>query len=268
MAPPRDREDGAPQRRFLLAGEPGAARPRLLPAEEEHARRVLRLGPGDLLEGLDRQGGSHPLRVRALGAAGFELEAAGEPRREPEPGAPGAALPWLELWVSPPRPPRAEPLVERLCQLGVARYRPILLERTPPHSRGERGERLGRIADGAQKQCGRLWPLELCEPTELGQALAEHAPAALIVLDPRAPKTLWSLLEGLDPAGARAVWTRTKPLVLLVGPEGGLAPLEQALLEGRGAQPARLAPHVLRIETAAEAAAAIVAQHALERPAP
>lgn len=263
MAPPRDRDEDAPTRRFLLA-EAGRA-PRLLPADEEHARRVLRLAPGDLLEGLDRRGGALPLRVRALPRSGIELEPAGEPRREPEPGSSGAPLPWLELWISPPRPPRAEALVERLCQLGVALFRPLLLERTPPHGRGARSERLARIADETLKQCGRLWPLELGEPASLEHALGESTPSALIVLDPRAPRTLGQVLELLDPPHPRASWTRANPLVLIVGPEGGLSPAETSSLERHGGRPARLAPHVLRIETAAEAAAAIVAHRALER---
>ncbi len=263
MSPPRDRDERAPQRRFLLA--PAGATPRLLPADEDHARRVLRLAPGDLLEGLDRAGAAHPYRVRALSRSGLELEPAGEPRREPEPGAPGAPLPWFELWLSPPRPPRAEALVERLCQLGAARLRPLVLERTPPHGRGGRSERLTRIADETLKQCGRLWPLELAEPLPLERALADPPPAALILLDPRAPRTLGEVLELLDPPHVRASWTRATPLALIAGPEGGLSPAESSTLERHGAHPARLSPHVLRIETAAEAAAAIVAQRALER---
>lgn len=265
MDPPLDREPDLPRRRFLLAPAPDGQPPRLLASEEDHARRVLRLGIGDTLLGLDRRGGALPLRVGKVARGEFELEPCGERRMEPEPGAPGATLPWFELWLSLPRPPRAEALVERLAQLGAAACQPLLLERTPPRSRTGRPARLERIADEALKQSGRLWPLELAPPRELSRALLERPPGTLVVLDPRAGPTLWAVLEALEGPAGEGPGTRARPLVLVAGPEGGLSPAEAELLAGRGARPARLAPHVLRIETAAEAAAAIVAQHALER---
>ena len=59
------------------------------------------------------------------------------------------------------------------------------------------------------------------------------------------------LAEGGSPA------SREQPLVLVVGPEGGLTEEERGALLEAGAGPVRLGPHVLRIETAAEAAVAI-----------
>jgi hypothetical protein len=48
-------------------------------------------------------------------------------------------------------------------------------------------------------------------------------------------------------------------LTLFVGPEGGWTDQEQALMESAGLTPARLSPTILRVETAAVAAAAVVA---------
>ncbi len=49
------------------------------------------------------------------------------------------------------------------------------------------------------------------------------------------------------------------PLAVVIGPEGGLTPAESAWLRVQGAQPVRLGPYVLRVETAAIAVAAAVA---------
>ena len=79
-------------------------------------------------------------------------------------------------------------------------------------------------------------------------------PAAL--LDPGAEVGLWAWTrERLENAAGTA-------LVLAVGPEGGLSGDERDQLASSGARAVTLGPHVLRIETAAEAAAAIVAHAA------
>jgi len=244
-------------RRFLLSVTPEADRPELAPADARHALRVLRLEPGDRLVGLDGRGRAWPLRVVAAGRAGLELASDGPPRAEPEPGAPGSGLPWIELALPLPRGARAEGMLERLVQLGLARLTPLVTERTAPHASersATRIERLERVAAEAMKQCGRLWACELA-PQETLDAWLGRAGARRIVLcapDPGAAP-LARVLSDLP--GGR--WTRTEPLCVLIGPEGGLTPAEQAAARAAGARPARLAAHTLRTETAAEAALAI-----------
>jgi 16S rRNA (uracil1498-N3)-methyltransferase len=58
--------------------------------------------------------------------------------------------------------------------------------------------------------------------------------------------------------GARPNWTREHPLLIAVGPEGGFEPDEERALDASGARAASLAPHILRIETAAIAALAVI----------
>ena len=72
-------------------------------------------------------------------------------------------------------------------------------------------------------------------------------------LDPRASRGLAAGIEALG----RRDFTRAQPLVLVIGPEGGFAPDEEEALDAAGAQPAALAPHILRIEPAAIAAASV-----------
>jgi 16S rRNA (uracil1498-N3)-methyltransferase len=112
------------------------------------------------------------------------------------------------------------------------------------------------VAREAIKQCGRAWLPRFLPPLPVAE-LARTVPGTdLAVLDPRAglPFDLW--LRSLRPSPAD-LGTEARPIVLAVGPEGGLSAGELELLAARGASLVWLAPHVLRIETAAEAAMAV-----------
>jgi 16S rRNA (uracil1498-N3)-methyltransferase len=261
---------------FLDEGhDAGAAgEPRLLPEDAEHAARVRRLAPGDLLVGLDGRGGRHPLRVRAVGKRRLELERAGEPSAEAAPGSEGASLPWIELAVAWPRKKRVEGMVDRLVQLGAAAIRPLAArQRGPEEVPEEASARLRRVAREACKQSGRAWLPEfepVLTPAELARVHAARGAAggAVAVLDPRSLLALDSWLRSLQPALHR-VGTRERPIVLVIGPEGGLADDERTALLDAGAGFVRLGPHVLRVETAAEAAMAVAAAvHTRLRSAP
>jgi len=147
--PPRPREQGAPERRFLLATDPATGPPQLTAEDERHARDMVRLRVGDGLIGLDGEGRAWPLVVRAIEWRRLLLDVAGDVREEPRPGTGGTASPRLVIGVSLPRGGRAEDMPDRLCQLGVARVVPLVAERTPPHARAtgsNRTDRLLRVA--------------------------------------------------------------------------------------------------------------------------
>jgi 16S rRNA (uracil1498-N3)-methyltransferase len=246
--------------RFFLAAPPasGSKQVALATADAEHARVVLRLGPGDRCVGLDGAGSAWPLVVTASGKRGIEVEVAGEVVREPAPGEAGAPLPWIEVAVAMPRGARAESMVDALTQLGVAAITPLLARRSPPPARSEgdhKRERLVRIAREACKQSGRSWMVELREAIDVAR-FARRDESHLIRLDPRASADLSTRID----AFGRRDFTRARPLVLVIGPEGGFAPDEEALLDAAGSRPAAIAPHILRIETAAAAAVAIVVE--------
>ena len=255
---PRSRDPGsASERRFFLARTPEEGDPVLDPVEAGHALEVLRLKTGDRLIGLDGRGAAWTLRVSASSRGRIEVAAEGPARREPRPGEPGASLPWIEVALAWPKGSRAEELVDRLTQLGAAAIAPIVAARSAPGSRGisrNRLARLQRIAREACKQCGRTWLPVLHPP----RTLPDLAGGETILLQPGAPSGLSAWARGRDP-GERWPWTAASPLRIVVGPEGGFAPEEEAGLLARGARAARLGPHALRIETAAEAGLAILA---------
>lgn len=243
---------------FFLDSAPGESL-RLQPEDALHAARVLRLGAGDLLFGLDGKGGRFPLRVREVQRNELQLEAAGEREHTPAPGEEGSPLPWFEVAVSWPRRNRVEEMVSRLVQLGVAAIRPLLArQRGPEEVPEEVTERVRRVAREACKQSGRAWLPEF-EARLAPDELAKRRPdSALALLDPEAGLALDTWLRCLQPAPG-GLGTRTRPIVLLIGPEGGIAAEEREALLLGGASPTWLAPHILRVETAAEAAMAVAA---------
>ena len=147
--------------------------------------------------------------------------------------------------------------------------RPLLCRRAGPASAAlarrpgagaPRRERLERVLREACKQSRRAWLPELqppAGPAELAAELAGERPArAVALLEPGAPLSLDTWVRALLAEGGSPA-SREQPLVLVVGPEGGLTEEERGALLEAGAGPVRLGPHVLRIETAAEAAVAI-----------
>jgi len=247
-------------RRFFLAEPPVAGRGAVLaPEEEAHARRVLRLRAGDRLEGIDGRGRAWELELGRTEGRGMELRSLRELEREPRPGEAGARLPWIEVAASLPKGARSEELVGRLAQLGVARLIPFASVRSSEAARefgAARRARLERIAAEALKQSGRLWALEIAEVQGL-EELCAPAGRELLLLSPGAGERFfdWTAARAQQDAS----WSESRPLCLLAGPEGGFSAEERARLVARGARELWLGPHVLRIETACEAAAAILA---------
>jgi 16S rRNA (uracil1498-N3)-methyltransferase len=244
--------------RFFLATPHRAAAPRLLAGEAQHALRVLRLGPGDPLLGLDGEGGLWPLRIARAERDELELAPAGEPERDPAPGEPGAPLPWIELAVSWPRKGRAEEMLSALVQLGAAAITPLdaRWRGNAPAPRAP-DERWLRIAREACKQCERTWLPELSEAKAPSRLLEERAGAAIAVLDARQGMSFDTWARSIVPGHTAGIGTRERPILLAVGPEGGFTPEERELFLLRGATFVSLAPHVLRVETAAVAALAV-----------
>jgi 16S rRNA (uracil1498-N3)-methyltransferase len=258
----RERHESGERWFFLDPAAPAGA-PRLLPDDERHALKVLRLEPGASVVALDGAGSAFDLELADVRRGDALWRLRGEVASEPEPGAPGSPLPWLEVVVAPPKGARADELVERLVQLGAAAVVLLGAERTQGFAReqvGERLERWQRLAREQCKQCRRLWLPELSGPVQLAEHLRERRAAFQAWLDPRATARLAALLA------PERDGTRERPLRLWIGPEGGWSPAEEDLFRSAGVPAAALVPHVLRVETAAEAAAAI-ALHASWRQA-
>lgn len=247
-------------RRFFADGPLDGATLCFAEGEEAHARRVLRLAPGDRALAIDGKGSERPCLLVAEGR-GLALEPDGPVQRHPAPGQAGSPLPHITVAVPWPRGDRGEAMLERLVQWGVARVQPLLTAFTGPGERW-RPERLERIAREALKQCRGAHLPELLEPAPLSAAL--RGGSRVYWLDPGADRSLARELAAAAPPlapGPGEAWPSS--IAIVVGPEGGFRDDERALLAGAGALPVGLAPQILRIETAAEGAVALVVGAAL-----
>lgn len=228
--------------RSRIAGD----RARLAPEEWHYLRNVLRLPAGAPLEIFDGEGGVHEA---SLPPAGEELLLG--PRRQVE--APRAVV-WLAF--APPRGDRADLLVEKAVELGVARLVPFEAARSTVRLDRERGasraERWRRIAAEAARQCGRAEVPAVDEPMPLAAALALGPPGLRrLLFYEGGGEPLASLLDPAAPGH-----------VALVGPEGGFTSEEVGAAAAAGARVGSLGPRILRAETAGIAAVALL-QHRL-----
>lgn len=138
---------------------------------------------------------------------------------------------------------RMDWVVRKATELGVAAIHPILAERSvvklDPARMPARIEHWRAIAISACEQCGRNVLPDILPPLPVAAALAAHAGATGVLLDPEAP------------GGPEMLQAPTGAMCLLVGPEGGLDERERAAARDAGYVGIRLGPRILRTETAA-----------------
>ena len=208
-----------------------------------HLERVLRLRVGEAVELVDGRGGLARARWAPAGRARIEE------RLPPQPPPRDAVV----LAVAPPRLPRLEWLVEKACELDVAELQLLDAARAERLPGEGRLERLQRIADEALMQCRRLHRMPVRAPLGLQALLARPRTGGLWIARPPRPDA-----RGATPAAGAAGGPRTQPgLLVLVGPEGGLQPEEEAAALAAGATPIALGATTLRVETAALAMAVL-----------
>ena len=232
-------------RRLLVPPERLAGgRARLRAADIHYLRDVLRLSPGATLEVFDGQGGVYPARVAP---AGDELLLGDRRERAPP-------IASIQLAFALARGERNDLVVQKATELGVARLSPFEAARSVVRLSPDRGlartRRWERIAGEASRQCGRADVPAVDAPGSLETVLAAAPPEARRIL-------LW---EGGGEPFAEVVERSAPWHQLVVGPEGGFAPEEVEAALRAGARLATLGPRVLRFETAAIAAVALL-QH-------
>jgi 16S rRNA (uracil1498-N3)-methyltransferase len=247
----REKRAGRARRLGVESLPAGGGRMKLDPAAAKHAR-VLRMAAGTPVQLYDGQG--QRARGRIISARGPEFVCEVSP---PEVVAREGRR--VTLIQAMPRGPRMETIVRMATEVGVEAIRPATSERSvtaPSRSRlGHRLGRLQRIAREACAQSGRARAPGIHRPEPLLDA-AGRAPegARRIVFWEQSTRELNAALgiggEG-DLGPDEEVW-------MVVGPEGGLSGDEVARLGGIGYRDAGLGPAVMRVETAAVVAVALV----------
>jgi 16S rRNA (uracil1498-N3)-methyltransferase len=157
----------------------------------------------------------------------------------------------LSIAAAVPKAARADWMIEKLGELGVEAFVPLITRRSVVSPKGSaKNERWNRLAAESARQSGRAGVMRIEPLTDLAR-LMERAGAEGIVI--------WHL-SLVENSVSIFELVRTLPPVLsvLVGPEGGWSPEESAAFAAAGIAGARLTGTVLRVETAAVAAAAVI----------
>ena len=208
------------------------------PRELHHLKDVLRLVAGDEIEVFDENG------LRGWGklvaaADGIEVEV----EHIESPVVKGCRL---TIASAVPKGARADWMIEKLSEIGVQAFVPIISQRSVVEVRGrEKIERWKRIAAEAARQSGRAGIMRIDDPVQLEEAF-------------NAGDWYLSLQEDSVPISELTAKI-PEDLKVLVGPEGGWSSEEVAEFARKQARPVRLTTTVLRVETAAVVAAGIIA---------
>lgn len=220
-----------------------------LPEEVDHYLRVvLRLGAGAEFVAFTAQGVEYRARLAAQGAEIVQEL----PRRE-------GPVVEVTLYQGLPKGKRWPLIVQKCTELGVTRIVPVMTARTivrldAREIEGKR-ERWQKIAVEAAEQSGGVLPPEVAEPVTWAQALAQwraSGQAGVLLDETLAGEEGHGLREALQ--GAK----ETRQVAVFVGPEGGLTPEEGQTGRKAGLTAVSLGSRILRTETAAIVACALV----------
>jgi len=156
--------------------------------------------------------------------------------------------PSIHLASALPKGDRQKMMLDMATQAGMAVFTPVHCERSVASSGKNAIERWQRVAIESSKQCRRVWLPELKNEVPLTEFLHSLSPNAQLFL---------ASAEG--PAGLPDT-EASEELVVLVGPEGGFTGAELDAIRARCRGEVRLAPNVLRTETAAVLGVAYLSQ--------
>jgi 16S rRNA (uracil1498-N3)-methyltransferase len=228
-------------RRRWIADRTEGDRAWLLEQNAAHLFRVLRVKTGQEFEVV--AGG-----VLRLGTVVFASEDKVEFHLSEEIVSP--VLPEITVYLAIFKFDRMEWAMEKLTELGVTRIVPIIAQRSGHHLTKAAATRLPRwqkIVHEAAQQARRIAPPEIAAPVLVKKVAGAVEGNRIILSETEGGLSLKAALSECQP-----------PLALALGPEGGWTPEEIQILHDAGWKSASLGSTILRAETAAIAAVAVV----------
>jgi len=211
-------------------------------AQAHYFKNVLRLEPGATVALFNGRDGEWAARIGGFAKRTGALKLLKQCR-------PQAPEPDLWLLFAPLKRARVDFLVEKATELGVSRLCPVVTRRTVAERVNL--ERLRAHAIEAAEQTERLSVPMLTEPEPLDGLMARWPAGRRLLLCDESGSA--------PPIAAALQGSRPGPWAVLVGPEGGFAETElDALRKLAFVSPVGLGPRVLRADTAAMAALAVL----------
>lgn len=250
----------------------------LFGAEAHHLSQVLRMHPGEIVEVINGRGRIARAQIADITRKQVTLSLLSD-------GVQSTPHPRLQLITAVPKGERFDWLIEKATELGVHAVQPVVTARSIVDPRDSKLDRLRLVIQAACKQSGRADWMDLRAVQPLAAVLAgvsqttadpnggpPQSPRRGFVAAPTA-ETSWltALLDVIAHQSASHSATdgstanagtrpRLSDVALVIGPEGGLTEAELAACQGAGFRAVGLGGTILRIETAAIAAAAIWSQ--------
>jgi 16S rRNA (uracil1498-N3)-methyltransferase len=223
--------------------------------QARHLVQVLRLKPGARVRVFNGRDGEWTAAVIETGRRGVRLRV-GEQLRAQTPTSD------LALQFSPLKRQATDWLVEKATELGVGVLQPVVAKRTVAET--VRLDRLRAIVRQASEQTERLDLPDVRAPVPLARAVDSWPPGRVLIFADEAGDNAakpWGGEKGRGAPLFEALGALQKgaSLSLLIGPEGGFDPEERRMLRGLSfVAPVSLGPRILRAETAAVAALAVI----------
>jgi 16S rRNA (uracil1498-N3)-methyltransferase len=217
-----------------------------LPDPVAHHAWVVRLQPGAELTLFNGDGGEYLAELATLDKKGASARIVAFVARDCE-------LPYeITLAQALPEAAKMDWIIEKAVELGVAAIQPLAAQRCVVRLSGERAEKRQAhwqaVIVAASEQSGRNRLARLAPMDNFSGWIGQSDLHKRVLLTPRASQSLPD-------------WARHQPpqaLTLLVGPEGGYTEQEEDAAIARGAIALSMGPRILRTETAALAAVAML----------
>jgi 16S rRNA (uracil1498-N3)-methyltransferase len=232
-------------RRRWIADQVIGNRATLTGEHADHLVRVLRGSVGQEFD-VSANGVVHRARIVSVESSRVEFELGDE--------VPLAPVPKLTLLLAVFKFDRMEWAIEKCTELGVARIVPAIARRTDAHlasAAAKRVERWRRIALQAAEQSRRPTPPEIAAPVNLSEAVSLTGGLRIVLSESEQQLQLGDALES-QPTDSE------EETILAVGPEGGWTAEEMQQFQQSAWIFASLGNTILRAETAAIAATAIM----------
>jgi 16S rRNA (uracil1498-N3)-methyltransferase len=230
------------------------------PQQSHHLLHVLRAGVGDQIHLFDGGPDEFLGKISGKDRRTVRVEVIQRIAR------PASNTGQLLVAAPVPKGDRFRFLIEKLTELGVAAYLPLLTKRSANPFTPSLQQKAEQWVIEACKQCGRNSLLRSWAPIHLERFLeaTQRIPSRSLACT---PADFAVVSSGEESPGVNQFnqevpavdWSPAEFMgALLVGPEGGFTVDELALVHRYGWQPLTLGHHVLRIETAAVVGAAVM----------
>lgn len=221
--------------------------------EAYHMLKVLRMVAGDFFYLIDGSGCEYLCRIESIGTDHLVASVGDESAAARVPGV------QITLYQAMLKKDNMDLVLQKATELGIAAFVPVLAARCikRPDDAAKLAEKYGRIAREAAKQCGRLTIPDIGVLTaikDLKTILQRHQTVLLAYEHADIP--IKTRLQGGCP----------QDIALIIGPEGGFEPGEVQMLLAAGAIECSLGSLILRAETAAIAAVAMILYESMGTP--